>query len=281
MNSILIVALLFAGFVVTSQALKEFNCEFKSDGQFEEKVEQSLLVLEEMPFTHFDDCDDALNKGFTQSGVYRIKPKASLRPFKVWCDMESEGGGWIVIQARFDGLVDFYRTWKEYRNGFGSVDSEHWLGNHFIHQITENNDYELKIELTGHEGQEYAAAKYSPFRIGTEDEKYKLNIGKFLGQFNDSLSIHNGSMFTTKDNDNDNWANNCAELGRGAWWYDECYSSNLNGLWMSEGRSMKGRGPRTSENVIGIIWVGAFNVPFYSLKSVEMKVRRIRNKCLL
>lgn len=123
---------------------------------------------------HFDDCEDAFNHGFTQSGVYRIQPKASLRPFKVWCDMESEGGGWTVIQTRYDGLVDFYRTWKEYRNGFGSVDSEHWLDNNFIHQLTVYNNYELKIELTGFEMNEVASAKYSPFKIGSEDEKYKL-----------------------------------------------------------------------------------------------------------
>ncbi|XP_037047953.1 ficolin-1-like [Bradysia coprophila] len=279
MNRILISALLVVGFIADSQAFREFSCEFKSDGIFEAKVEQSLLRLEEMPHTYFDDCDDALNKGFNKTGVYRIKPKASFRPFKVWCDMESDGGGWINIQTRFDGLVDFYRTWQEYRNGFGSVDSEHWLGNNYIHQITRNNDFELKIELTGFDEDEFATAKYSPFQIGTEDDKYRLNIGNFTGDgvITDSLSGHNGFMFTTKDNDNDIWPNNCADLAQGAWWYHRCYSSNLNGLWMSEERSKAVRGPQSNENVVGKIWSGAFNVGFYSLKSVEMKVRRIRS----
>lgn len=219
MNRILITVCLL-GYWIASQAAEEFTCEFKSDGVFEEKVEQSLLRLTDFQFIHFDDCEDALNKGFTKSGVYSIKPKASLRPFQAWCDMESEGGGWTLIQTRFDGLVDFYRTWKEYRNGFGSADSEHWLGNNFIRHITENNDYELKIELTGFEENEFALAKYSPFQIGSEDEKYKLNIGNFTSDdgIADSFSGQNGYMFTTKDSDNDVWPQNCADLGHGAWW---------------------------------------------------------------
>lgn len=206
MSVALISVLLFGGLAVNCQSVKEYNCECNSD--VAEKIDQSLLGLKDLPFIHFDDCEDALNKGFLKSGVYRIKPKAAFRPFKVWCDMESEDGGWTVIQTRFDGLVDFYRTWTEYRNGFGSVDSEHWLGNNFIRHITQDNDYELKIELTGFKENEFAYAKYSPFRIGSEDEKYKLYAGKYTSKGDipqDAFSNRNGHMFTTKDNDNDIW----------------------------------------------------------------------------
>ncbi|KAG4071102.1 hypothetical protein HA402_013416 [Bradysia odoriphaga] len=270
------IVVLFIGSFVAGRSAREFFCEFKNDGVFEESVEQSLRRLDQHPFAHFDDCEDAFQKGFTMSGVYRIKPKASFRPFQVWCDMESEGGGWTLIQTRYDGLTDFFRNWQEYRNGFGSVDSEHWLGNNFIHQLTENYDYQLKIEVTGFQANEFAFAKYSPFRVGSEDENYILSVGNFTreGQISDSLTTHNGCMFSTKDKNND--GHNCANLFQGAWWYRACYMSNLNGIWMSKLRSLETRGPQSPENSIGITFVNAFNVPFYSLKNVEMKVRRMR-----
>jgi ficolin len=52
------------------------------------------------------------------------------------------------------------------------------------------------------------------------------------GNVGDSLDIHDGMMFSTKDNDND-WGSsqNCASDHYGAWWYKSCYRSNLNTLY--------------------------------------------------
>ena len=44
--------------------------------------------------------------------------------------------GWTLIERRQDGSVDFYRTWDEYRDGFGDLEGEFWLGNEHIYQIT-------------------------------------------------------------------------------------------------------------------------------------------------
>jgi len=53
------------------------------------------------------------------------------------CDMDDAGGGWTIIQRRFDGSLDFDRSWREYKRGFGQwqCDSvgELWLGNEQIH----------------------------------------------------------------------------------------------------------------------------------------------------
>lgn len=34
---------------------------------------------------------------------------------QVFCDMDTNGGGWTLIQRREDGSVNFQRKWKDYK----------------------------------------------------------------------------------------------------------------------------------------------------------------------
>ena len=57
---------------------------------------------------------------------------------------------WIVLMHRFDGSLDFYRNWTEYRNGFGDIgQGEFWFGNEKIHRLTNRTGlmYSLRIEV--------------------------------------------------------------------------------------------------------------------------------------
>lgn len=69
-------------------------------------------------------------------------------------------------------------------------------------------------------------------------------------------------MFTTKDKDNDKKGYNCAQHRKGAWWYKYCFSSNLNGLYLSAGW----------RSLTGIIW-SEWKKDWRSMKNAEMKIR--------
>ena len=82
--------------------------------------------------------------GISQNGFYSIHPDED-GSFKVICNMATDGGGWTVFQKRQDGNVDFYRGWKDYKNGFGNMADEFWLGLDKINRLTRNKSRELRI----------------------------------------------------------------------------------------------------------------------------------------
>ncbi|XP_033645327.1 ficolin-2-like [Asterias rubens] len=211
------------------------------------------------------DCAEILAEGVTESGVYTIKPLDSGEPFMVYCDMETDGGGWTVFQRRQDGSVKFYRLFVKYSRGFGNLEGEFWLGNDNLHRLTDQGEYELRVDLSDFEN-ESSYAYYDSFSIADESDKYRLNLGSFnsLSTAGDSLSYHNNCQFSTKDLDNDNYSSdNCAQHFRGSWWYNNCHQSNLNGLYFHGANTEFGN---------GIIW-NAWKGYLYSLKTSEMKIR--------
>ena len=171
------------------------------------------------------DCAELFSVGFKESGVYTVNP-TNKSSFEVFCDMNTDGGGWTVFHKRFNGFVGFYRGWDEYKNGFGDLRGEFWLGNEKIHQLTEIPS-QLRVEInTTSNGYRYA--KYSNFTVTNEASNYTLFVGFYSGTARDQLTYHNSMAFTTKDRDNDKKSSNCAVTYRGAWWYSSCYGSNLN-----------------------------------------------------
>ncbi|XP_052074118.1 ryncolin-1-like [Mytilus californianus] len=170
------------------------------------------------------DCS-GLDKTVYKSGVDTIFPDSGSS-FQVYCDMETDGGYWTVIQRRLNGKTDFYRGWKEYENGFGDMNAEYWLGNEKINRLTSSGKYQLSINLEDFSGN-HAYAKYKNFLVGDASSKYKLTVSGYSGNAGDSLRYHNGRTFSTKDDNR----GNCAVTYKGSWWYGSCYESSLNGQY--------------------------------------------------
>ncbi|XP_062616883.1 angiopoietin-4-like [Saccostrea cucullata] len=120
------------------------------------------------------DCQDILDKGHYNSGVYDIYPYGiSSIPVKVFCDMDTMGGGWTAIQKRINGSVTFDRNWTEYKNGFGSPEAEVWIGNDVIHQLTKEHTSSLYVSVTLQNGTTLYEM-YDRFSVSDEAGKYQL-----------------------------------------------------------------------------------------------------------
>ncbi|KAG5898833.1 hypothetical protein JTB14_018793 [Gonioctena quinquepunctata] len=176
------------------------------------------------------NCKEVQSRGKNISGLYEIQPDRNRNSIMAFCDMVIRGGGWTHIHKRFDGSVDFFLGWREYKFGFGDLNGEFWLGLENIHLLTGSDRNELLVELVARDNT-YAYAIYQEFRIGSEADGYPLEgLAGFSGDAGDSLKYHVGMKFTTKDVDQDNYeGHNCADFARGGYWYNNCFASNLNG----------------------------------------------------
>ena len=153
-----------------------------------------------------------------------------------YCDTSNGGGGWLVVQRRQDGSVDFNKTWLEYEDGFGKLTGEFWYGLRALHCLTGQGGWEMRMDIKLANGTNIFL-QYEQFKVASAKDKYKLTVGGFQGTTTDPMAYHNGMYFTTKDSDNDKWYRNCAidNYGRntpaGGWWYRTCHRIQANTLY--------------------------------------------------
>eukprot|EP00795_Rhopilema_esculentum_P013616 gene13616-biopygen3607 len=139
--------------------------------------------------------------------------------------METDGGGWTVIQRRIDGSTDFNRGWSDYKHGFGDVEKNMWIGLENMHSLAGlNSNTTLRIELKHRlKGDELFFAKYGSFKISDETDGYRIGVSGYSGTAGDAFNVipsymaNNNMVFTTKDRDNDNDIGNKNELRDDPW----------------------------------------------------------------
>nr|XP_039254130.1 fibrinogen C domain-containing protein 1-like [Styela clava] len=173
------------------------------------------------------------------SGIYTIYGIAYPEGLSVYCDTQTDGGGWVVIQRRFNEKLNFDREWDQYVKGFGTLSGEFWLG---------------KIK----------------FLMGGTSSNYQLTASGYSGTTGDSLSHHSGMAFSTKDMDNDTDDDgNCDKDLKGGWCFTGCNLSHLNGVYYKGGHYPVGL--HTVQD--GASWYYWKDTKLYSMKTTEMKIR--------
>ncbi|XP_034476960.1 angiopoietin-related protein 7-like [Drosophila innubila] len=202
----------------------------------------------------------------TSSSIHTIQVPG-VDPFKVLCDGHLNGTGWTVIQRRINGSVSFYQSWTEYKNGFGNLTGEFFIGLEKLHHMTKAEPQELYIHLEDYEGQT-RYAKYDKFEVGSEQESYALkSLGSFEGTVSDQLRLNEGEKFSTFDRKNDRSFTNCAVALSGGWWYSKCGLTNLNGVYLFGDTVYDTYGK-------GIFWDDDdWHDTNYSLKTVQIMIR--------
>ena len=108
----------------------------------------------------------------------------------VLCDMTTDGGGLTVFQRRSDGSVDFYLGWAFYKNGFGNLNGEFWLGNDNLYRLSSADDVLLGVDLEDFEGNT-RFAEYTTFKVADEGDKYRLLIAGYNGTAGDAMTSVN------------------------------------------------------------------------------------------
>lgn len=210
-------------------------------------------------YRHPKDCSQALLNGDTSSGLYTVYVGGDEnQPLQVYCDMTTDGGGWIVFLRRQSGKVEFFRNWKNYTAGFGDMNDEFWLGLSNLHKITVGGQYELRVDLR--DKGESAFAQYDKFSVSEPRTRYKVHVGGYSGTAGDSMTYHHGRPFSTYDHDNDIAVTNCALSYKGAFWYKNCHRVNLMGRYGDNSHS---------KGVNWFHWKGHE----HSIEFAEMKIR--------
>ena len=227
--------------------------------------------------------------GYNTSGPYPIQPNTSKPPFITCCDMETDGGGWTIIQSRIDD-INFDGEWIHYQYGFGIPCKSHWIGLENMHALTHQSINQLRIDLTDFDDNQ-AFAEYRSFLVGNAINKYSLMVSGYNqnSTAGNSLEKSGGLRFTTSDSDHDysyfspgtcttsnyrypctapdctnTGIDNCASQYNAGWWYNKCFNkASLNGPYSSTESVSSWR---------GIHWT-TWKPATYSLKTVEMKIR--------
>ncbi|XP_033150395.1 angiopoietin-related protein 7-like [Drosophila busckii] len=200
---------------------QEFELQIK---QFQAKLEEQQRVIIELQADKAKltaDLNPATSCVYAGAAIQWIHIPGT-DAFQLPCDSTLPNKPYAIIQRRNRGIVNFDRAWHEYKNGFGDLQGEFWLGLERLHQLTKFQPHELLIQLENAVGARLFI-RYTNFSIGNESESYKILTAVPQSGNNNTIEP---LKFTTSDRDNDNDVDdNCAVDFASGWWFNDCYRS--------------------------------------------------------
>uniref|UniRef100_A0A8V5GR65 Fibrinogen C-terminal domain-containing protein n=1 Tax=Melopsittacus undulatus TaxID=13146 RepID=A0A8V5GR65_MELUD len=214
-----------------------------------------------------------LDKQNLQIKSLQSKVSSGAGPTRCWGPVGGEAalmllpkGGWTVIQRRTDGSVDFDQLWDAYKNGFGDLRGDFWLGLEKMHRLIQEGRFNLLIELEDWEGNSQVIQFV--FSLGGESTAYTLSLlGPLSGELENAIGDFRQLPFSTRDRDHDLKADtNCAKHLSGGWWFSTCGHANLNGKYF---RSIPRQRHERKQGIFWKTWKGRY----YPLKSTTMKIQ--------
>jgi len=257
MKSQLVILLILVSSLLATNADQQCDNLLQQCNQFKTNCSLDMITIK--------SCCDLVQLPCSKapSGVYKMVPndgcessRFTKATTKVYCDMDTSDGGWMVVQRSIKSGLRYFskRKWKHYKKGFGNLNSgKLWYGLKGLHCFTQTGQWELRVDFQ-FENKTWSHLHYNIFSIGEESKEYPLTIGGFTGITpTDPFVTHplNGQKFTTSDNDNDQSSGNCAKLTGSGWWHNQCWHIN----------------PNRPSPIVNL------NSKYYKLLSMEMKVR--------
>ena len=166
-----------------------------------------MVLFLYFPAGELEDCWQLMRKGRKQSGVYSIQPRYSPKPFFVYCDMETDGGGWTVSTHHHTTPPSYYNTYSLLHSGGDAPPTEVWLLDEYkmslpwCHKAT-NDHNQLMTWFSGAEFQvdqssnSFMTAKfpvYQSIRVWLDSTKHNTQLHPFCDT---KLSILTSPIFS-------------------------------------------------------------------------------------
>ena len=172
-----------------------------------------------------------------------------------------------MFQRRASMEEDFHRDWNAYKQGFGDVEKDFWLGNEYLHRLTKEKR-ELVFELHSVPDEDTAFVLHKTFQVSDEDDGYRLHVADYEeSPAGNCIQNNNGQKFTARDRDNDESSeNNCALIMAFGWWFGDCSPAcRVNGKPLDSAQNKQKMKYKTWTDKI-------------SLQKAEMKLRDRESK---